>query len=115
MTRPPASLSLDLDNLWAYQMTHGDEAWRAHGSYLDVAVPLLLDEMARLGLTITIFVVGMSRRRGVIAAGTCAVSPDANGRSSCRTSAIEPYRAAGSFSSIRLTTRANPSGTSGES
>jgi peptidoglycan/xylan/chitin deacetylase (PgdA/CDA1 family) len=58
MNTPVASLSLDLDNLWAYQMAHGDEAWRRHGSYLDVVVPLILDEMERLGLTITVFVVG---------------------------------------------------------
>jgi peptidoglycan/xylan/chitin deacetylase (PgdA/CDA1 family) len=64
VTRPLASLSLDLDNLWAYQMTHGDDAWRQHGSYLDVAVPLLLDEMAHLGLAITIFVVGQDAAIG---------------------------------------------------
>ena len=32
--KPLASLSLDLDNLWAYQMTHGDEGWDDYGSYL---------------------------------------------------------------------------------
>jgi peptidoglycan-N-acetylglucosamine deacetylase len=58
MNRPLASLSLDLDNLWAYQMTHGDEEWHRHESYLDVVVPLLLEEVDRLGLTITVFVVG---------------------------------------------------------
>jgi peptidoglycan-N-acetylglucosamine deacetylase len=56
--KPLASLSLDLDNLWAYQMAHGDEGWQRHPSYLDAVVPLLLDEMERFALTITIFVVG---------------------------------------------------------
>jgi peptidoglycan/xylan/chitin deacetylase (PgdA/CDA1 family) len=58
VNRPLASLSLDLDNLWAYQMTHGDAGWERHASYLDVVVPLVLEELDRLGLTITVFVVG---------------------------------------------------------
>lgn len=53
-----ASLSLDLDNLWSYQKTHGDPAWEAHGSYLDLVVPRFLEVMARLGVDITVFVVG---------------------------------------------------------
>lgn len=56
--RPLASLSLDLDNLWSYQKTHGDPGWEALGSYLDVAVPRLLELCAERGLTITVFVVG---------------------------------------------------------
>ncbi|HLH28516.1 MAG TPA: polysaccharide deacetylase family protein, partial [Acidimicrobiales bacterium] len=59
MTRPVASLSLDLDNLWAYQMTHGDPGWEAHPSYLERCVPLALGMLADLGLTITFFIVGI--------------------------------------------------------
>jgi peptidoglycan-N-acetylglucosamine deacetylase len=58
LSKPYASLSLDLDNLWAYQMTHGDPDWTDYGSYLDVLVPLVLDELDRLKLRITFFVVG---------------------------------------------------------
>jgi peptidoglycan-N-acetylglucosamine deacetylase len=56
--RPPASLSLDLDNAWSYLKTRGDESWREWPSYLDVVVPLALDLLARLDLRITFFVVG---------------------------------------------------------
>ena len=56
--KPLASLSLDLDNLWAYQMTHGDEGWDDYGSYLDTLVPLVLDRLAAERLRITFFVVG---------------------------------------------------------
>ncbi len=58
MSRPVASLSLDLDNLWSYMKTHGDEGWEALPSYLDLVVPRFLDIMARKGLRITVFVVG---------------------------------------------------------
>jgi hypothetical protein len=56
--KPLASLSLDLDNLWAYQMTHGDEGWDAYDSYLDALVPTVLDALAEQRLRITFFVVG---------------------------------------------------------
>jgi hypothetical protein len=58
MNKPMASLSLDLDNLWSYQMTHGDEGWDRYDSYLDTVVPLMLKELEQLGLRITVFVVG---------------------------------------------------------
>ena len=58
MTRPLASLSLDLDNLWSYQMTHGDPGWDRYDSYLDVLVPIVLDALRRRSLRITFFVVG---------------------------------------------------------
>jgi len=53
-----ASLSLDLDNEWAYLRTRGDAAWRAYPSYLDVVVPRILEVLAKRGLRITVFVVG---------------------------------------------------------
>lgn len=63
MSRPPggrplASLSLDADNLWSYQKTHGDAGWDRYGSYLDVLVPRVLDFLAERDLTITFFIVG---------------------------------------------------------
>ncbi|MGK3208880.1 polysaccharide deacetylase family protein [Amycolatopsis sp. MEPSY49] len=54
--RPLASVSVDLDNLWAYLKTHGDPAWRDHPSYLGTAVPRLLDVLG--GQRLTFFVVG---------------------------------------------------------
>lgn len=56
--RPLASLSLDLDNLWAYQMTHGDAGWEDHPTYLPEVVPTFLDLIADVGTHITVFVVG---------------------------------------------------------
>ncbi len=56
--RPAASISLDLDNQWAYMKTHGDPGWEAFPSYLDRFVPHALDALRGLGLEITFFVVG---------------------------------------------------------
>jgi peptidoglycan/xylan/chitin deacetylase (PgdA/CDA1 family) len=56
--KPLASLSLDLDNEWAYIKTHGDPAWESFPTYLDVVVPRFLGILDRLGLRITVFVVG---------------------------------------------------------
>lgn len=56
--RPIASISLDLDNQWAYMKTHGDAGWDAYPSYLDVLVPYALDELEQLELSVTVFVVG---------------------------------------------------------
>ena len=56
--RPTASLSLDLDNLWAYQMTHGDEGWEDYGTYLDAVTDVVLPELEARRLAITFFIVG---------------------------------------------------------
>jgi len=55
---PPATMSVDLDNLWAYMRSYGAEAWRTYPGFLHRAVPRLLDATARLGLRTTMFVVG---------------------------------------------------------
>ena len=52
------TLSLDLDNKWSYLKTHGSQTWESFPSYLDVAVPRILDFLAERNLTITFFVVG---------------------------------------------------------
>ncbi|MDA1013051.1 MAG: polysaccharide deacetylase family protein [Planctomycetota bacterium] len=60
MSKPVASLSLDLDNKWSYLKTHGDRDWEQFPSYLDVVVPRFLDffrEHER-EQRITVFVVG---------------------------------------------------------
>lgn len=58
MKKPLASLSLDLDNLWSYQRTHGDAGWESFPSYFDVLIPRVLNILAEERLTITWFVVG---------------------------------------------------------
>ena len=57
-TKPVASLSLDLDNLWSYLKVRGDASWEALPSYLDVVVPRVLGFLDDLDLAITVFVVG---------------------------------------------------------
>lgn len=56
--KPVASLSLDLDNEWAYLKTHGDPHWDAFPTYLDVVVPRFLRVLDDLDLRITVFIVG---------------------------------------------------------
>jgi peptidoglycan/xylan/chitin deacetylase (PgdA/CDA1 family) len=58
MTKPLASLSLDLDNKWSYMKTHGDAGWDRFPSYLDVVIPRVLAVLAERRLKITFFVVG---------------------------------------------------------
>lgn len=58
MTKPVASLSLDLDNKWSYMKTHGDSGWESFPSYLDIVVPRFIEFLAERDLKITVFVVG---------------------------------------------------------
>jgi len=58
VSRPLASVSLDLDDLWSYQRTHCDPEWERRSSYLPALVPMLLDLLDAAGCRITVFVVG---------------------------------------------------------
>ena len=60
---PLASLSLDADNLWAYQMTHGDPEWTQYSTYLGALSDVVLPALADRDLTITFFVVGQDAAR----------------------------------------------------
>ncbi len=53
-----ASLSIDLDDKWAYLRSRGDAAWEARPSYLPEVVPRIVDFLGERGLPGTIFVVG---------------------------------------------------------
>lgn len=53
-----ASLSLDLDNLWSYQKTHGDPDWTSYPSYLSRVIPHLLDLADDHSVSMTVFIVG---------------------------------------------------------
>src|SRR5215470_18491631 len=55
---PIASLSLDLDNQWAYLKVHGDAGWEKFPSYLDLVVPRVLEVLADRNIRITFFIVG---------------------------------------------------------
>jgi hypothetical protein len=58
MTKPCASLSLDLDNKWSYLKTHADPGWESFPSYLDLVVPRILHFLKQRDLRITFFIVG---------------------------------------------------------
>lgn len=62
-TKPTATLSLDLDNKWAYLRTHGHRSWTTYPSYLPLVVPRILDVLDVHDLRITAFVVGQDAAR----------------------------------------------------
>jgi hypothetical protein len=62
-SRPVASVSVDLDNLWAYLKTHGDPNWSRLPSFLPTAVPRLLGALGAHRVTATFFAVGMDVER----------------------------------------------------
>jgi hypothetical protein len=62
-SRPRASLSLDLDDLWSYLRTRGDPSWESRPSYLPDFLPRVLDVLDRIGVRITFFVVGFDATR----------------------------------------------------
>jgi len=63
MTKPIASLSLDLDNKWSYMKTHGDPGWEKYPTYLDRVVPRFLKVLHERQLKMTVFVVGQDATR----------------------------------------------------
>jgi hypothetical protein len=58
MTRPAATLSVDLDNLWSYLRAKGDPRWREYPSFLALAIPRLSGLLDEIGVRATVFVVG---------------------------------------------------------
>ena len=65
MSKPLASLSLDLDNQWSYMKTHGDAGWQSLPSYLSIVVPRVLDFLRERQLKITWFIVGLDAEKAV--------------------------------------------------
>ena len=63
MSRPLASVSLDVDNLWSYMKTHGDAGWESRPTYLPTFSPIVLESLDRLGIKITFFIVGVDAAR----------------------------------------------------
>lgn len=61
--KPVASVSLDLDNLWSYMKTRGDEGWRERPTYIPTFVPMVLDALDELDIRITFFLVGADATR----------------------------------------------------
>ncbi len=63
MSKPIASLSLDLDNKWSYMKTHGDPGWEEYPSYLDVVVPRFIEFFEKRDQKMTVFIVGQDASR----------------------------------------------------
>jgi peptidoglycan/xylan/chitin deacetylase (PgdA/CDA1 family) len=63
MTKPLASLSLDLDNKWSYLRTHGVAGWDKYPSYLPTVVPRIVRCCAERDLWLSCFVVGRDAQR----------------------------------------------------
>lgn len=57
-SKPAATLSVDLDNLWSYQKAGGIAGWEDFPSYFEIAVPRIIETFDRIGLKATIFIVG---------------------------------------------------------
>lgn len=55
---PPASLSLDLDNKWAYLRAAGYTDWEKTESYFPTAIDRIVDILGQLELPLTVFIVG---------------------------------------------------------
>ena len=56
--KPIASISLDLDNKWAYLKAHGDPKWESYPTYFPMAVPRILEILDDRDLKITFFIIG---------------------------------------------------------
>ncbi len=59
----PASISIDLDNQWAYMKTQGCTGWETYPSYLDRVVPRILETLHQATLRATFFIVGQDARQ----------------------------------------------------
>ncbi len=56
--KPLASISLDMDNFWAYQKMHNDPGWETFPSYFDRFIPFILELLHDKKKTITFFITG---------------------------------------------------------
>ncbi|MCC9655764.1 polysaccharide deacetylase family protein [Rhodopirellula halodulae] len=56
--KPVGSLSIDLDNKWAYLRAAGNADWKTASSYLPMATQRIVDLLGELNLPLTVFLVG---------------------------------------------------------
>lgn len=61
--RPLATLSMDLDDYWSYLRSVGDPAWQGYPSFLTAGLGYAHEVLARLGLHLTAFLIGMDADR----------------------------------------------------
>jgi len=62
MTKPLASLSLDLDNKWSYLKVRGDSRWQDLPSYFNTVTPRILAAFEAVAIKATVFVVGQDAK-----------------------------------------------------
>ncbi|MGL4511585.1 MAG: polysaccharide deacetylase family protein [Lacipirellulaceae bacterium] len=62
-----ASLSIDVDDKWAYVRSHGDAAWESRPSYLVELLPQVADFLGERSLGCTFFFVGEDLARDAVA------------------------------------------------
>ncbi|MGD1879272.1 MAG: polysaccharide deacetylase family protein [Kiloniellaceae bacterium] len=65
---PAATLSVDLDNLWCYQRSFGLAGWQNYPSFVERALPRLLEVLDGLDLRVTLFIIGRDAERAPIRA-----------------------------------------------
>ena len=58
VSRPIASLSMDLDNKWAYLRAAGRSDWADRPGYFPIAIDRIVETLGELGLPLTVFLVG---------------------------------------------------------
>src|SRR6187549_1470734 len=63
VTKPLASVSFDLDNVWSFLRTHGDPDWAKRPSYLPIAIPRIAEFLGEADQVASIFVVGVDAER----------------------------------------------------
>ncbi len=56
--KPAASLSIDLDNAWAYLRAAGNRDWETAATYLPSVIPHIVEQLQQNDLPLTVFVVG---------------------------------------------------------
>lgn len=56
--RPPASISLDLDNKWAYLRAAGHDDWESKPSYLPLVIDRIVQCLQQFNLPLSVFIVG---------------------------------------------------------
>lgn len=58
-----APVSIDMDNIWCYQRSFGDNRWERYDSFYSVVVPRVLSFLKKRQLKITFFIVGKDAER----------------------------------------------------
>lgn len=82
--KPVASLSLDADNQWAYEMIRGEPDWASAPSYLGRMAPRVLELLAARDVFVTFFLIGRDAEADADAFGSFAAAGHEIGNHSFR-------------------------------